>query len=689
MGCHRETSVMIHRDSPGVGDDGDVDMADADAFLKTDENMAVDKDVVELPRSEAASVSSEMHSSPPGSGPNKFIAELEIARHEASDDSAFKLPIYRSNDANILTGGIWINVRRIAEMGLAHGDIVLVKGSHGKFTALNIMGAFDYDTRMAGVNRHVRHNLHLKAGDPIRMYHCTDIEYANHAVLTPYAEDVVGVSVCLLKVYIYPYVNEAYRPALVGDVFSIRGSNGHTVKFKLQAMWPRQYGILSEYCTYDWNQTPIVLADDSDASAFGPDASDDSGEEPTEPQKEDSINDLYEGHTGYTPPPETLPASQPSQFPKRTDHSSSAPKAHVPAVQPFQDTYSDADLAEATEKDTQELVSTSSQHEQIEPSPRPSGLQSSPTPSGLEDGHLPAPRVRNSITPVSSSIEAPVPMMPPAPEPSSSLSVTQNDPKPYDPKPSPEATAAGPTPGAGTTPHMSPRDHEPTSMGSKDQEQLVPTAEKRTPAASEDRRGSSYTKRSGSRPPLERFFPATDPNRFIAESISSSGQDTVRGLSNQTSGSSYSKDPKTKKAAERDARYAFENPSQVVTRSLMPEGGIPFALKDRPPTQTPAESEVGSTPLRNKPNFRKPVSLGGPIVTPRPETSPANPRLVLLKCGRRRTPTRRRAYHTNVGCARASALGPASGRTGHHVMNTRRWRGGMRALALARAHTPP
>ena len=61
----------------------------------------------------------------------------------------------------------------------------------------------------------------------------------------------------------------------------------------------------------------------------------------------------------------------------------------------------------------------------------------------------------------------------------------------------------------------------------------------------------------------------------------------------------------------------------------------------------------------------------------------------VLKCGQRRTPTRRRAYHTNVGCTRASALGPASERTDHHVTNMRRWRGGVRTLALARAHTPP
>lgn len=84
----------------------------------------------------------------------------------------------------------------------------------------------------------------------------------------PFADTIEGLSGDLTEIYIKPYFNEAFRPVMKGDCFTVRG-NFRPVEFKVTEVAPGNFGTVTNQTLVYTEGEPIKREDEEAADGVG------------------------------------------------------------------------------------------------------------------------------------------------------------------------------------------------------------------------------------------------------------------------------------------------------------------------------------------------------------------------------------------------------------------------------------
>ena len=170
-----------------------------------------------------------------------------------------------TNDDNSV---IVISNERLDQLELFRGDTVLIKGKKNKTTVCVVLGEDLPDPNTIRMNKCVRSNLSVRLGDFVHIHQFNEIKNADKIHVLPIDDTIEGLSGNLFEVYIKPYFLNAYRPVTLGMKFIVYKAM-HPVEFKVVALEPEQYGIVTSQTEIHCEGEPIKRDDESNPNDIG------------------------------------------------------------------------------------------------------------------------------------------------------------------------------------------------------------------------------------------------------------------------------------------------------------------------------------------------------------------------------------------------------------------------------------
>ena len=119
------------------------------------------------------------------------------------------------------------------------------------------------------MNRCSRNNGRVRIGDTIQVHACADIQNAARIHVLPLADTIEGITGNIAQLFLVPYFKDAYRPVHKNDIFSVKGTLGKPIEFKIVEVDPPEFGIVTEKTIHFTEGDPINRADEEANDGVG------------------------------------------------------------------------------------------------------------------------------------------------------------------------------------------------------------------------------------------------------------------------------------------------------------------------------------------------------------------------------------------------------------------------------------
>jgi transitional endoplasmic reticulum ATPase len=167
---------------------------------------------------------------------------------------------------------VMMSLAKIEELGIFHGDYVLIKGKKRKETVC-IGIADDKNTTDDGkirMNKCLRSNLRVKLGDIISVHNTGEVPYGKAIHVLPFDDTIEGMTGNLFETYLKPYFQGNYRPVKKGDCFIVR-EGFRPVEFKVMEIDPpdTDYCVVEPNCVIHYDGTPLTREDEERLDEVG------------------------------------------------------------------------------------------------------------------------------------------------------------------------------------------------------------------------------------------------------------------------------------------------------------------------------------------------------------------------------------------------------------------------------------
>jgi transitional endoplasmic reticulum ATPase len=143
----------------------------------------------------------------------------------------------------------------MADLGLSYNNMIIIKGKKHRETIRTVKFNF-CPTNYIKMNRVVRNNLRVRAGDIVSIHGCPDVKDGKHIHVLPVDDTVQEITGNLLEVYLKPYFGKFYRPVHEGDVFIVHAAM-HAVEFKVIETEPSPYCIVTPDTAIHCKDNPV------------------------------------------------------------------------------------------------------------------------------------------------------------------------------------------------------------------------------------------------------------------------------------------------------------------------------------------------------------------------------------------------------------------------------------------------
>ena len=100
----------------------------------------------------------------------------------------------------------------MTELGIFHGDTVLLRGNRRKTCPAVAIKDDELPVEKIRMNRCIRNNIKVKLGDIVAVKPKTDIVNLTKIHVLPFKDSIEGLDGDIATTYLVPYFSNAYRP---------------------------------------------------------------------------------------------------------------------------------------------------------------------------------------------------------------------------------------------------------------------------------------------------------------------------------------------------------------------------------------------------------------------------------------------------------------------------------------------
>lgn len=145
---------------------------------------------------------------------------------------------------------IFLNAQKMAELNLAEGDSVMLKGNKRKTTIGIVFENNEIPEGRIGMTKTVRNNIRLHLGDVVTISPLEDLPAAVSVSCIPFKDSAQGMSGDLIEIFLKPHFKDNQLPLKVGDTFIARGGM-RAIEFKVTAIEVEgksdaEFGLITE-----------------------------------------------------------------------------------------------------------------------------------------------------------------------------------------------------------------------------------------------------------------------------------------------------------------------------------------------------------------------------------------------------------------------------------------------------------